>query len=95
MPSGVHCCLFRWFLGKCFLLEVHPYMTGFCTFWQVLMYQSQRVSLYAQQLLSTVECTTSLCLPGHQRICIKTIYLASLLLCVSKSEGFSAAEHCC
>ena len=18
MPSGVHCCLFRWFLGKCF-----------------------------------------------------------------------------
>ena len=34
MPSGVHCCLFRWFLGKCFLLEVHPYMTGFCTFWK-------------------------------------------------------------
>ena len=22
-PSGVHCRLFRWFLGKCFLLEVH------------------------------------------------------------------------
>ena len=30
--SGVHCCLFHWFLGKCFLVEVHPYMTCFCTF---------------------------------------------------------------
>ena len=30
----VHCRLFHWFLGKCFLVEVHPYMTCFCTFWQ-------------------------------------------------------------
>ena len=34
MPSGVHCCLFHWFLGQCFWVEVHPYMTVFCTFWQ-------------------------------------------------------------
>ena len=34
MPSGVHSCLFHWFLGQCFLVEVHPYMTCFCTFWQ-------------------------------------------------------------
>ena len=34
MPSGVHGCLFHWFLGQCFLVEVHPYMTCFCTFWQ-------------------------------------------------------------
>ena len=34
LPVGSR--LFRWFLGKCFLLEVHPYMTGFCTFWKVL-----------------------------------------------------------
>ena len=31
-PSGVHCRLFRWFLGKCFLLVVHPYMTGSALF---------------------------------------------------------------
>ena len=31
-PFGVHCRLFRWFLGKCFLLEVHPYMTVFALF---------------------------------------------------------------
>ena len=30
----VHCRLFHWFLGKCFLVEIHPYMTCFCTFWQ-------------------------------------------------------------
>ena len=30
----VHCRLFHLFLGKCFLVEVHPYMTCFCTFWQ-------------------------------------------------------------
>ena len=29
-----HCNLFHWFLGKCFLVEVHPYITCFCTFWQ-------------------------------------------------------------
>ena len=29
-----HGCLFHWFLGQCFLVEVHPYMTCFCTFWQ-------------------------------------------------------------
>ena len=34
MHYGVHCRLFHWFLGKCFLVEVHPYMTCFCTFWQ-------------------------------------------------------------
>ena len=34
MHCGVHCRLFHWFLGKCFLVEVHPYMTCFCTFWQ-------------------------------------------------------------
>ena len=34
MPSGVHGCLFHWFLGQCFLVEGHPYMTCFCTFWQ-------------------------------------------------------------
>ena len=34
MPSGVHGCLFHWFLGQCFLVEVHPYMICFCTFWQ-------------------------------------------------------------
>ncbi len=34
MCCGVHCCLFHWFLGKRFLVEVHPYMTSFCTFWQ-------------------------------------------------------------
>ena len=34
MCCGVHCCLFHWFLGKLFLVEVHPYMTSFCTFWQ-------------------------------------------------------------
>ena len=34
MHCGVHCCLFHWFLGKCFLVEVHPYITCFCTFWQ-------------------------------------------------------------
>ena len=33
---GEHCRLFHWFLGQCFLLEVHPFMTGFCTFWKVL-----------------------------------------------------------
>ena len=32
MPSGVHCCLFHWFLGQCFWVEVHPYMTGFLHF---------------------------------------------------------------
>ena len=34
MPSGVHGCLFHWFLGQCVLVEVHPYMTCFCTFWR-------------------------------------------------------------
>ena len=34
MPSGVHGCLFHWFLGQCFLVEVHPYMICFCTFRQ-------------------------------------------------------------
>ena len=34
MHYGVHCRLFHWFLGKCFLVEVHPYMSCFCTFWQ-------------------------------------------------------------
>ena len=24
MHCGVHCRLFHWFLGKCFLVEVHP-----------------------------------------------------------------------
>ena len=32
MPSGVHCRLFRCFLGKCFFLVEHPYMTGFALF---------------------------------------------------------------
>ena len=34
MHCGVHCRLFHWFLEKCFLVEVHPYITCFCTFWQ-------------------------------------------------------------
>ena len=34
MHCDVHSGLFRWFLGKCFLVEVHPYMTCFYTFWQ-------------------------------------------------------------
>ena len=34
MHCGVHYHLFHWFLGKCFLVEVHPYMACFCTFWQ-------------------------------------------------------------
>ena len=34
MHCGVHCRLFHWFLGKCFSVEVHPYMTCFCTCWQ-------------------------------------------------------------
>ena len=32
MHCGVHCCLFHWFLGKCFLVEVHlviMYIVGF------------------------------------------------------------------
>ena len=40
MPSGVHCRLFHWFLGQCFMVEVHLYMTGFCTFWQSVIYVS-------------------------------------------------------
>ena len=36
MHCGVHCHLFHWFFGKCFLVEVHPYMTCFCTFQQSL-----------------------------------------------------------
>ena len=32
MPSGVHCHLFRWFLGKCALVEVHPYMVSLALF---------------------------------------------------------------
>ena len=32
MPSCAHCCLFHWFLGQCFLVEVHPYMTGYLHF---------------------------------------------------------------
>ena len=32
----VHCRLFHWFLGKCFLVEVHPYMTCFCTFLYII-----------------------------------------------------------
>ena len=34
MHFGVHRHLFHWFLRKCFLVEVHPYITCFCTFWQ-------------------------------------------------------------
>ena len=30
----MYCRLFHWFLGKYFLMKVHPYMTSFCTFWQ-------------------------------------------------------------
>ena len=30
----MHCRLFHWFLGKCFLVDVHPYIAYFCTFWQ-------------------------------------------------------------
>ena len=37
-PSGGHCRLFRWFLGKCFLVEVHPYMTGFALFGKCFLY---------------------------------------------------------
>ena len=30
--SRMHCCLFHWFLGSVFFVEVHPYMTGFALF---------------------------------------------------------------
>ena len=40
MHCDVHSGLFRWFLGKCFSVEVHPYMTCFYTFWQSAFWAS-------------------------------------------------------
>ena len=35
LPVCIVAC-FIGFRGSVLLLEVHPYMTGFCTFWKVL-----------------------------------------------------------
>lgn len=43
MHPGLHCYLFRWFLGKRFL-EVHSYMTGYCTIWKMLISSTKSVA---------------------------------------------------